>query len=172
MDWTWLAWLLFSFKGRLQRLYWWITNLAVPVVVGALSSAIEAMAQAHGMGLMNMETNEFEPTGLLGALLSVIGLLNLWITYALAAKRLHDRNHGGWWLMAPTVTLLAAILVAFVMFSQPEGQREPWNSAAVILTLATLALGVWLFLEIGFLRGTDGPNRYGPDPLGQPNPAQ
>ncbi len=96
-----------------------------------------------------------------------IGLLNVWVNYALCAKRLHDRNRSGWWLLAPTVTLLVAILLAFVMFAQPEGQREPWNSAAVFFTLATVALGIWLFLEIGFLRGTEGPNSYGPDPLSQ-----
>lgn len=28
-------------------------------------------------------------------------------------------------------------------------------------------VGIWLFVEVGFLRGTQGPNRYGPDPLGQ-----
>jgi uncharacterized membrane protein YhaH (DUF805 family) len=27
---------------------------------------------------------------------------------------------------------------------------------------------LWLFVEIGFLSGTKGPNRYGPDPLGTP----
>ena len=25
--------------------------------------------------------------------------------------------------------------------------------------------GLWLLIELGFLRGTDGPNRFGPDPL-------
>jgi uncharacterized membrane protein YhaH (DUF805 family) len=27
---------------------------------------------------------------------------------------------------------------------------------------------IWLFVEIGFLKGTQGPNRFGPDPLGAP----
>ena len=26
--------------------------------------------------------------------------------------------------------------------------------------------GIWLFIELGLLRGTVGPNRFGPDPLG------
>jgi uncharacterized membrane protein YhaH (DUF805 family) len=30
------------------------------------------------------------------------------------------------------------------------------------------AFSVWLFVELGFLRGTRGPNRFGPDPLGNP----
>jgi uncharacterized membrane protein YhaH (DUF805 family) len=171
MDWTWLTWLLFSFKGRIQRLYWWIGSLVVGVVTGMASSTIEFLARSYGLGVVDADTNQFEPTGVLGALLVAIGILNVWINYALSAKRLHDRNRSGWWLVAPTVTLLVAILLALVMFAQPEGQRQPWNSAAVIFTLATAALGGWLFLEIGFLRGTEGPNRYGADPLTGQSPA-
>lgn len=168
MDWAWLSWLLFSFKGRIQRLYWWVGSLVVGVVTGMASSTIEFVARSYGLDVD--ADNQFEPTGALGLLLAAIGLLNVWINYALSAKRLHDRNRSGWWLVAPTVTLLTAILLAFVMFAQPEGQREPWNSAAVSLTLATAALGLWLFLEIGFLRGTSGPNRYGPIRSAKPKP--
>ena len=34
-----------------------------------------------------------------------------------------------------------------------------------ILSLAAFALTIWGFVEIGFLRGGAGLNRYGPDPL-------
>jgi uncharacterized membrane protein YhaH (DUF805 family) len=27
------------------------------------------------------------------------------------------------------------------------------------------AISIWAFVELGFLRGTPGTNRYGPDPL-------
>jgi uncharacterized membrane protein YhaH (DUF805 family) len=36
------------------------------------------------------------------------------------------------------------------------------------LALAAFALTIWGFVEIGCLRGTDGSNEYGPDPLLQP----
>ena len=29
---------------------------------------------------------------------------------------------------------------------------------------------IWQFVELGFLKGTDGPNRFGPDPLGTNEP--
>ena len=35
----------------------------------------------------------------------------------------------------------------------------------LFLGLAAFAVGVWAFVELGCLRGTIGPNRYGPDPL-------
>jgi uncharacterized membrane protein YhaH (DUF805 family) len=165
MDWAWLAWLLFSFQGRTQRLYWWLTSLVVGAVAGMISSTVKSVAQSFGLGFIDPETHAFEPAVLLSVLLSVIGVLNVWINYALTAKRLHDRNRSGWWLLAPTVTLVMAIAFAFVTLSLPEGQREPSNTIGIIFVFATVAIGVWLFLEIGFLRGTQGPNRFGPDPL-------
>ena len=39
-----------------------------------------------------------------------------------------------------------------------------------ILSLASLAIFIWAFVELGCLPGTPGPNQYGPDPLGNPPP--
>jgi uncharacterized membrane protein YhaH (DUF805 family) len=39
------------------------------------------------------------------------------------------------------------------------------EGAAVGVVMATSVLMLWLVIEIGFLKGTQGPNRYGPDPL-------
>jgi uncharacterized membrane protein YhaH (DUF805 family) len=33
------------------------------------------------------------------------------------------------------------------------------------LTLVASAILIWAFVELACLRGTIGPNRYGPDPL-------
>lgn len=162
--------LLFSFKGRIGRQVWWLTNVAVTIVVAVASSIIESVARSQGMGFIDAETNQFEPTGLLGILLGVIGLVNLWIIYALAAKRLHDRDRTGWWLATPLLGLVVAIVLASMALSLPEGGREPWNTLGVFAFFGIVGLLLWLFYEIGFLRGTEGPNRFGPDPLA-PKPA-
>jgi uncharacterized membrane protein YhaH (DUF805 family) len=39
------------------------------------------------------------------------------------------------------------------------------DSAMVFLNILSLAITLWAFVELGFWRGTFGPNRYGPDPL-------
>ena len=31
--------------------------------------------------------------------------------------------------------------------------------------LVIVAIWLWFFIELGFFRGTAGPNAYGPDPL-------
>ena len=51
-----------------------------------------------------------------------------------------------------------------------------------VLSLVTSGLGLWVLIELGFMKGTAGPNQYGPDPTmpaymqgyqvpGQPGPA-
>jgi uncharacterized membrane protein YhaH (DUF805 family) len=35
----------------------------------------------------------------------------------------------------------------------------------LIFGLVILVLSLWGLIELGFLRGTVGPNQYGPDPL-------
>ena len=34
-----------------------------------------------------------------------------------------------------------------------------------MVVVAMSLLGTWIFIELYFLMGTDGPNRFGPDPL-------
>lgn len=34
-----------------------------------------------------------------------------------------------------------------------------------IFSLASFAVSIWGLVELGFLRGTPGPNQYGPDPI-------
>jgi uncharacterized membrane protein YhaH (DUF805 family) len=165
MDWSHV---LFSFKGRIGRQSWWLANLAVTIAVALVTSIINAIARSLDMVVFDAETNQFEPTGILSILLAVIGLVNLWIIYALAVKRLHDRDRTGWWVIAPLIGLAIGIILAFAALSFPEGHREPWNTLGVFAFFGLVGLLLWLFYEIGFLRGTEGPNRFGADPLAIP----
>jgi uncharacterized membrane protein YhaH (DUF805 family) len=160
--------LLFSLKGRVQRLYWWIGSLVVLFATGTLSQGIEFWARQTGSGAIDPETGVFEPAGPFEAGMFIIALVNIWINLALTVKRLHDRNRTGWWVAAPYLAILVAILLGVATMMQPEGQREPFNGFAVTAVLATTCLLIWMLVEIGFLRGTQGPNRFGPDPLATP----
>lgn len=41
---------------------------------------------------------------------------------------------------------------------------------SMLISLVSLALSLWAFVELGCLRGTIGPNQYGADPIA-PAPA-
>jgi uncharacterized membrane protein YhaH (DUF805 family) len=158
--------LLFSFKGRIRRLHWWIAALAVGVVSGVLTSILELAAKASGSAIVDPETYAIEPTGLFGIALLAVGLANTWITFALCVKRLHDRDRTGWWLVWQSLVLILAVIVTVVAIALPKEQAPAWYVIAGIAGIVALGISIWLFVEIGFLRGTQGPNRFGPDPLG------
>src|SRR4051812_49846219 len=127
--------LLFSFEGRLNRKPWWLTNIAVGVGVMVLLLLALAMVGEH----------KFTEAFLTMAVLIILYIPLLWVSLALGAKRLHDRDKSAWWL---------ALI------------GDQMDSMGFVLHLVAFAITVWAFVELGCLRGTVGPNRYGPDPLG------
>jgi uncharacterized membrane protein YhaH (DUF805 family) len=135
-------------------------------VSGALSSILELAAKASGSALIDPETYVIEPTGLFGIALLAVGLANTWINFALSVKRLHDRDRSGWWPVWQSLALLLAVIAVVVAIAIPKEQAAVWYALAGIVGLAATIISVWLFVEICFLRGTSGPNRFGPDPLG------
>lgn len=80
---------------------------------------------------------------------------------SITTERLHDRDKSAWWL------------VVFYLVPGVLGQlaKTAWFAGATgavlhyILALASFALTIWGFVEIGCLRGTAGSNTYGPDSL-------
>ncbi len=88
---------------------------------------------------------------------AVLALANLSAT----VRRLHDRNHSGYWLLA--FGLLPLIAAAGIYSS--GFLREPFSGWAFFGGFGiAMALGLWASVEIDFLPGTPGPNRYGPPP--------
>lgn len=76
-------------------------------------------------------------------------------------RRLHDRNHSGWWLLA--FGLLPLLVAAGFYVSSLLA--EPYSGWAFFGGFAVaMALSLWASIEIDFLPGTPGPNRFGPPP--------
>jgi uncharacterized membrane protein YhaH (DUF805 family) len=109
---------------RIQRLYFWVTSLVVGVVVGMLTSTFQFVAQFYGMGEINPESNDFEPTGPLSIAMFVVALANMWINFALTIKRLHDRDRTGWWLVAVYLVIILAIVLGVVTLMSRRGKES------------------------------------------------
>ena len=161
-----LTQLLFSFKGRINRKPWWLASLGAGFTASLLSAILEALARSSGETIVNPVTHQFEPTGIFGLAISLIALANAWIAFALSAKRLHDRDRTGWWLLWQLLVILLAVFLTVVAFAVPKEQGAVWYALAGAAVLVAFIISVWLFVQIGFLRGTQGPNRFGLDPLG------
>jgi uncharacterized membrane protein YhaH (DUF805 family) len=76
-------------------------------------------------------------------------------------KRLHDRGKSGWWS-------LAFIFIPGVMDRWSERLTDDSALWWVIVLIGSV-LAIWGLIEMGFRRGTDGDNDYGPDPIAASN---
>ena len=57
------------------------------------------------------------------------------------------------------------LLWPLVALSVKRFQDRDKSGWWVLIGLIPIIGWIWLLVELGFLRGTDGPNQYGPDPL-------
>jgi uncharacterized membrane protein YhaH (DUF805 family) len=132
--------LLFSFRGRINRTkYWFVTGV---VTLGIFLIVLSfALAELDGVGLA--------PGFLLIVLLLISGL-------AAGVKRLHDRDKSGWWLL---------FYGAGSGIFQAIGDALGGQGFALAWYLLSTLLWIGMIIDLGILRGTPGPNRYGADPL-------
>lgn len=144
-----------KFDGRINRQRFWlglIVLIVVHIVVGILLALI-----ADGQLL-----------ALLGLVLS---LVLLYPGLALAIKRLHDRNKSAtpWVYIFYGPGLLLLIMQTFgigysLQTLDGTPQMLPETFGWIVMAISVI-VGIWALIELGFLKGTTGPNHFGPDPL-------
>jgi uncharacterized membrane protein YhaH (DUF805 family) len=90
------------------------------------------------------------PLGRLAALASDLVLLIP--TTAVSVRRLHDKDHSGWWLLGPTGLLAVSMQL---------GSFNPTlRTAAGVLIIIDLALFLWIVVTLA-MPGSAGINRFG-----------
>lgn len=136
--------LLFGFKGRINRARFWIGT--IPLVI----AWIAAMAL---LNWMFMRAESSVPVYGFGI---AAGVMLLWCQLGVCIKRLHHRGKSGWWLL-----VFRALPAAVSQAGEASTDFNLRIAAAVTIG----AIWLWAVLELGCLRGTEGPNAYGPDPL-------
>ena len=160
-----LAQTLFGFRGRISRRTWWLWM--VPLVLGMLAAVAIVFMHVGKDNIPNVVAYDLSSRSVI-ALLVVYAIGN-WIAVALSAKRLHDRDIRGFWAVIPT---LVAIAIIVLQNRGHGGTMEHPSTVVNILSLASAVFSLWLLVQCGFLKGTQGPNRWGPDPLGAPGANQ
>jgi uncharacterized membrane protein YhaH (DUF805 family) len=84
-------------------------------------------------------------------------------SYALMAKRFQDRDRPGLLALLGIVpTFVVNLLYTFRVLDPVEP-----SAVSRFLDVILVILALWILVELGCLKGSQGPNRYGPDPLGQ-----
>ena len=142
--------LLFGFQGRINRGKYWLAAL-IYFIFGLVIATIGYFAE---------EAPAFQ---ILNAVVSIGVLIS---SIAVGLRRLHDRDKSGWWLLL--FYLVPSLLwgIGAVAFFYGVGAEAAGGMiAGGVLGVLGVAILVWAFIELGCLRGTLGPNRFGPDPL-------
>lgn len=129
-----LLWFLFSGRGRIGRSRFWLFHLAILAIVGLFMLATGLFYRTLYFGDVALgPTTIYLIHVVLSYSLYGFLLVAAVSSFAVAAKRFHDRDKSGWWSLIGLVPVLGI---------------------------------VWIVVECGCLKGTSGPNRFGPNPLG------
>jgi uncharacterized membrane protein YhaH (DUF805 family) len=145
-----MAWaiLLFGFGGRTNRAKFWLAWLIFFVIYMPFAIATSLTDSPSLSAMSSMIT----------IVLFVSGL-------AVCVKRLQDRNKSGWYVL-----LFFVAPVALSLAGMSLGLTDGLTFVAQGLWLVGSVISIWGLVELGFIRGTIGANRFGPDPLA-PKPA-
>ena len=147
MDWKTL---LFGFDGRIGRKQWWLAM----VLLVAMSVGLSMLVNPHawfGSGIAR--------TTVADTLLSLSFLIP---ETAVSVKRFNDRGWPQWMPYGYSLMMLTYLVLDH--FGHIDLNGSPTHfSVALVLALAILTVAI--IIDNGFLRGTRGANRHGPDPL-------
>lgn len=86
--------IMFSFNGRVGRKVYWLTTLGIIVFVVLLVGILTVMPL---------------PESVIGMLTIAIYIPVLWISLAVQAKRWHDRDKSGWWILIGLVPVIGGL---------------------------------------------------------------
>ena len=139
---------IFTFKGRLSRNgYWRFRWISVGIAMMAMVSF-----------LLLAET---VVTSWAWLVFPLAGAVLLLASLSTTVRRLHDRNRSGWWLLGFGLLplLVGAGFYVSSLLAKPYSGWAFFGGFAV-----AMALSLWASIEVDFLPGTPGPNRFGAEP--------
>jgi uncharacterized membrane protein YhaH (DUF805 family) len=139
MDWVYL---FSSFEGRISRKTFWIGIAVLIVVEFAAYLAAQALQGDR--------------------LSAIVDLAFIYPEFAIAVKRAHDRDLPIWILIVFFGG--EAVLDLLTVLELTGGSDQP-SLLSLFIAVPFTVLLVALLIELGFRRGTIGPNQYGPDPV-------
>ncbi len=143
-----LAYLMLSLDGRIGRAQFWVGTLILMALRFSTPYLIMALAGLTRAAVM---------------FTVAVAFALAYPTYAVYAKRFQDRGKPGVLALALIVPHYAVnLLYTFRVFDplDPPPVARALDAIVVIIAL-------WFVIELGILKGTQGPNRYGTDPLGK-----
>ena len=147
--------MLFSFEGRLNRSRWWIAMIIVGIFGFIFQLSFEYIISL------------FLDTGFLySTLILFLYIPILYINAALSIKRLKDSDKGWeWGFLIIVICIVNALSVYLPRPDDPAYENFAMIAFSFVVFILWISFMIPLFILCGFIKGTEGGNRFGPDPL-------
>jgi uncharacterized membrane protein YhaH (DUF805 family) len=116
--------LMTGFEGRIGRARWWLGQVIVAGYV-AFVTFVGSMLGVPGIDPATPADAD-HPMTTTGLVFVVLGLISLWPSLAVAAKRWHDRGKSGWWsliLLVPVLGGLWTLIELGLLRGEPQVNR-------------------------------------------------
>lgn len=156
-----------QFSGRSPRREYWmfvLFNVIVSIALSLLDAVLGLGGHASSYSVSG-GSSFAAGAGTSGGILSGIWSLAVLIpSIALGVRRLHDIDRSGWWVLAPFLLIMLAGIS--VLTPLGAGPADALPGFGIVFTIGIFVGGVMsvVLLVWACLRGTPGPNRFGPDP--------
>jgi pSer/pThr/pTyr-binding forkhead associated (FHA) protein/uncharacterized membrane protein YhaH (DUF805 family) len=144
-----IKWLLFSFKGRLNRMSYFATTVLLMLISALISFIIATSLSANLSLLINsgIEIRDIIPMfGTWGIIYFILCLIISYINLSIMVKRLHDMNFSGYVLL---IYFFINVILSII------------GSMVPVFVAITVLITFLFFLFLIFWPGTEGPNRFG-----------
>ena len=141
--------------GRISRKQWWlgVVGLIIASILLSIVLGILGVGGTSGWGQMIAFVILFYPN------------------WCISTKRRQDRDNNGndvkaLLAISGVMTLLQALAIGTTVTDMGNGTMVAMPNMALSIVYFIVALfGLYVLVQLGFLRGTSGTNSYGPDPL-------
>lgn len=171
----------FVFSGRAARAEFWkfalfilLVNLVLVVIWSMIFGASVTTLQVTlpNGSTVGPFTQVRYSSGWLGTIFNLACLIP---ALSLAWRRLHDRDHRGWWILVPTLVPLIAMQLLMIFFFGISGYWSVLTGDGALhyagqgaglvplFILAMFAPSIYVFVQL-VSGGTAGANRFGPPP--------
>jgi uncharacterized membrane protein YhaH (DUF805 family) len=127
-----------SFDGRIPRKTFWLAFLVMLVISWILQLIVFSI---FGGNMMAMDPN---------------------MTPEAQAEAMSNAMSG---MMLPLgIVILLTLWPTLAVYTKRWHDRDKSGWWSLIMFVPIIG-GIWMLVELGFLRGTEGANRFGPDPI-------
>jgi uncharacterized membrane protein YhaH (DUF805 family) len=131
-----------GFQGRIGRQAFWI-GMGLLTIAEVFAHLAAEQIQGDRLG-------------------AIVDLAFTYPEIAVAIKRAHDRDLPVWLL---GIFFGGSVLLDLLTVLGMAGSDETPSMLSLAIAVPFTVFGLALLIELGFRRGTVGPNQYGPDPV-------